>query len=35
MTERTKPVIVVNVINYYLNQQAAGSGPPTTALVMG
>ena len=35
MTERTKTVIVVNVINYCLNQQATGSGPPSTALVMG
>lgn len=35
MTKRTKTVIVVNVINYYLNQQASGSGVPTTSLVMG
>lgn len=35
ITERTKTVMVVNVINYYLNQHATGSGPPSTALVMG
>lgn len=35
MTERTKTVIIVNVINYCLNLQASGSGAPSTSLVMG
>lgn len=35
MTKRTKTVIAVNVINHCSNQQATGSGPPSTALVMG
>lgn len=35
VTKRTKTVIAVNVINHCSNQQATGSGPPSTALVMG
>lgn len=35
MTKRTKTVIAVNVINHSSDEQATGSGPSSTALVMG
>lgn len=35
MTERTKTVIAIHMIKYYLNQQATGSGPLSTSLAMG
>jgi len=35
MIERTKTVMVVNVINCCLNQQTTGSGHSSMALVMG
>lgn len=35
MTKRTKTGIAVSVIDHCSNQQATGSGPSCTALVMG